>query len=37
VQKFFAVGETIAHLDYLEAEGKVRKETRNHKVLYSVA
>jgi glyoxylase-like metal-dependent hydrolase (beta-lactamase superfamily II) len=37
VQKFFAVGETIAHLDYLEGEGKVRKETRNHKVLYSVA
>lgn len=37
VQKFFAVGETIAHLDYLEADGKLRKETINHKVLYSLA
>jgi glyoxylase-like metal-dependent hydrolase (beta-lactamase superfamily II) len=37
VQKFFAVGETIAHLDYLVADGKLRKEMRNHKVLYSLA
>jgi glyoxylase-like metal-dependent hydrolase (beta-lactamase superfamily II) len=37
VQKFFAVGETIAHLDYLVSEGKVLKETRDHKLLYSVA
>ncbi|MGB8706535.1 MAG: MBL fold metallo-hydrolase [Dehalococcoidia bacterium] len=37
VQKFFAVGETIAHLDYLEADGKLRKVMRNHKVLYSLA
>ena len=37
VQKFFAVGETIAHLDYLAADGKVRKEMINHKVLYSLA
>ncbi|MFC2050916.1 MBL fold metallo-hydrolase [Chloroflexota bacterium] len=37
VQKWFAVGETIAHLDYLEAEGRARKETKDHKVLYSLA
>jgi glyoxylase-like metal-dependent hydrolase (beta-lactamase superfamily II) len=36
VQKWFAVGETIAHLDYLEADGRARKDTRNHKVLYSL-
>jgi glyoxylase-like metal-dependent hydrolase (beta-lactamase superfamily II) len=37
VQKWFAVGETIAHLDYLEAEGRACKEMRNQKVLYSLA
>ena len=37
VQKWFAVGETIAHLNYLEAGGRARKETKNHKVLYSLA
>ncbi|MCJ7654150.1 MAG: MBL fold metallo-hydrolase [Dehalococcoidia bacterium] len=37
VQKWFAVGETIAHLDYLEADGRARKETKNHKVLYSLS
>jgi glyoxylase-like metal-dependent hydrolase (beta-lactamase superfamily II) len=37
VQKFFAVGETIAHLDYLAVDGKVRKEMINHRVLYSMA
>jgi len=37
VQKFFAVGETIAHLDYLVLEGKARKDTKNHKVLYSLS
>ena len=36
VQKWFAVGETIAHLDYLEADGRARKETKDHKVLYSL-
>jgi glyoxylase-like metal-dependent hydrolase (beta-lactamase superfamily II) len=36
VQKWFAVGETIAHLDYLEADGRARKDARNHKVLYSL-
>jgi glyoxylase-like metal-dependent hydrolase (beta-lactamase superfamily II) len=37
VQKFFAVGETIAHLDYLVSEGKVQKITTNKQVLYSAA
>ena len=37
LQKFFAVGETIAHLDYLVSEGKVRKEMRNHQLVYSLA
>jgi glyoxylase-like metal-dependent hydrolase (beta-lactamase superfamily II) len=37
VQKFFAIGETIAHLDYLAADGKIRKETKNHKVMYSLS
>ena len=36
VQKWFAVGETIAHLDYLEAVGKIRKKTKDHKILYSL-
>jgi len=36
VQKFFAVGETLAHLNYLEGEGKVRRETRNGKIFYSL-
>lgn len=37
VQKFFAVGETIAHLNYLEADGVVRKEMKDSHVLYSLA
>lgn len=36
VQKFFAVGETMAHLEYLEAEGKIQRETRNGKIYYSL-
>ena len=28
-QKWFAVGETIAHLDYLLAEGKIRREEKD--------
>jgi glyoxylase-like metal-dependent hydrolase (beta-lactamase superfamily II) len=35
-QKWFAVGETIAHLIYLEEEGKVEKKEVDHKVLYSL-
>jgi glyoxylase-like metal-dependent hydrolase (beta-lactamase superfamily II) len=37
VQKFFAVGETIAHLDYLVSDSAARKEMRNHKVVYLLA
>ena len=37
VQKFFAIGETIAHLDYLAADGKIHKEMKDHKVLYSLS
>lgn len=36
-QKWFAVGETIAHLNYLEAEGKVRREIRKDKIFYLLA
>lgn len=36
VQKFFAVGETLAHLNYLEGEGRVKRLTRNGKVFYSL-
>ncbi len=36
-QKWFAVGETIAHLDYLEAEGKIHRKMSNGKILYSLA
>ena len=28
-QKWFAVGETVAHLDYLLAEGKIKKNKKN--------
>lgn len=34
-QKWFAVGETIAHIDYLMAEGKIYKENKNGLNLYS--
>lgn len=35
-QKWFATGEAIAHLKYLEEEGKVRKETRQGKLVYTL-
>lgn len=37
LQKFFATGETIAHLKYLEGEGVIRKEMREQRVVYSRA
>lgn len=37
LQKFFATGETIAHLKYLEGKGMIRKEMREQKVVYSRA
>lgn len=36
-QKWFAVGETLAHLKYLEEQGMVRRETQENKILYSLA
>lgn len=35
-QKWFAVGETLAHLDYLELESKVYKELKNNIYRYYV-
>jgi glyoxylase-like metal-dependent hydrolase (beta-lactamase superfamily II) len=36
-QKWFAVGETLAHLKYLEEQGMVRRETQENKILFSLA
>jgi len=36
-QKWFALGETIAHIHYLEAEGKVKRKVENNKVLFLLA
>jgi len=35
-QKWFAVGETLAHLEYLEEDGIVRRETRGQKIVFSL-
>jgi glyoxylase-like metal-dependent hydrolase (beta-lactamase superfamily II) len=34
-QKWFAFGEAMAHLKYLEEEGKVRRETQEQKIVFS--
>ncbi len=36
-QKWFAVGETLAHLEYLEGQGMVRREMKENKILFSLA
>jgi len=36
-QKWFAFGETLAHLLYLEQEGMVREERKEDKILFSLA
>jgi hypothetical protein len=36
MQKWFATGEALAHICYLEAAGKVKKELVGLKALYSV-
>jgi glyoxylase-like metal-dependent hydrolase (beta-lactamase superfamily II) len=36
-QKWFAFGETISHIKYLEAEAKIQKKTRGDKVVYSLS
>jgi len=35
-QKIFAVGETLAHLEYFEEQGVVRRRTEQGKVLFSL-
>jgi glyoxylase-like metal-dependent hydrolase (beta-lactamase superfamily II) len=35
-QKWFATGETIAHLKYLKEKGMIRKEIRRQKILFSL-
>jgi glyoxylase-like metal-dependent hydrolase (beta-lactamase superfamily II) len=35
-QKWFAVGETIAHIDYLEEEMKVQRKIRGDKMIFSL-
>lgn len=37
MQKVFAVGETLAHLQYLENEGRIRRTTVEHGILFSLA
>jgi len=37
MQKYFAVGETIAHLEYLVAENTVIKSKMNGVIKYSLA
>jgi glyoxylase-like metal-dependent hydrolase (beta-lactamase superfamily II) len=36
-QKWFAFGETLAHVRFLENKGKVRRQSQNGKILYSLA
>jgi glyoxylase-like metal-dependent hydrolase (beta-lactamase superfamily II) len=36
LQKWFAIGETIAHLQYLEEEGVIRRETQKQRRVYSL-
>jgi len=36
-QKWFAVGETIAHLQYLEKKGAVKSGSKNNKIIFSLA
>ena len=36
-QKWFAVGETIAHLRYLEEDRMIRRKTEERKVIFSLA
>jgi glyoxylase-like metal-dependent hydrolase (beta-lactamase superfamily II) len=36
-QKWFAFGETMAHVGFLEARDKVRRTTRNGKIKYALA
>jgi glyoxylase-like metal-dependent hydrolase (beta-lactamase superfamily II) len=35
LQKFFATGEAFSHLKYLEGKGKVKKEIKGRRIIYS--
>ncbi|MFC1984307.1 MBL fold metallo-hydrolase [Chloroflexota bacterium] len=35
-QKWFATGETISHLKYLEDKGKIRREIKKQKIVFSL-
>jgi len=35
-QKWFAFGEAIAHLKYLEEKGRIRREIQGQKVIFSL-
>jgi glyoxylase-like metal-dependent hydrolase (beta-lactamase superfamily II) len=37
LQRWFATGETMAHLKYLEEMGKIRKEMRDQEIIYSLS
>ena len=36
-QKWFAAGETLAHLQYLQGQGRVKRELREEKAWFSLA
>ena len=36
-QKWFAIGETLAHLIYLETDGKVKRTMKEGKIIFSLA
>jgi hypothetical protein len=36
LQKWFTVGETLAHLKYLEGEGKIRRQKHPQRVTFSL-
>jgi hypothetical protein len=37
MQKWFAMGETIAHLKYLKAEGKARETGAGEQIVYALS
>jgi glyoxylase-like metal-dependent hydrolase (beta-lactamase superfamily II) len=36
-QKFFATGEALAHLRYLESQGRVHPEVSDHRIIFSLS
>jgi hypothetical protein len=37
MQKWFATGETIAHLKYLKENGRIHKQIKEQKMVYSLS